>query len=72
MSKAKIGSKNNPSGRSQSLDYFYNNQKVRPVKFIDNFKSCLAAEYYDSGELVKDKHNNLLTWNIVVNNAVRK
>lgn len=63
MSKAKIASKNNPEGRGQAKEFFFNGLKIKPVKLISNRRSFLAAEYDESGDLVTDQSGKILPWN---------
>ncbi|MDN3030238.1 MULTISPECIES: hypothetical protein [Rickettsieae] len=62
MSKAKTASKNNPTSREQAKEYFYNGQKIKPVKFISGKSSFLAAEYDVSGDLVVGSDGKALPW----------
>lgn len=62
MSKAKTASKNNPVTRAQAREYFYNGKKIKPVKLITLKSTFLAAEYEDSGDLVRDASGNVLDW----------
>ena len=62
MGKAKIASKNNPEGRGQAKEYFYNGKKIKPVKLIADRQSFFAAEYEDSGEVVVDQNGKALPW----------
>ncbi len=63
MSKAKTASKNNPVTREQAREYFYQGQKIKPVKLITDSSTFFAAEYDSSGDLVTDANGNPLTWN---------
>ena len=51
MSKAKVGSRNNPSARGSAKEFLYNGKKIKPVKLITATSTYFAAEY-DNGELV--------------------
>lgn len=62
MSKAKVASRNNPTAREVTRQYFYNEQKIKPVKLITASRSFLAAEYEASGEIVKDADGYPITW----------
>jgi len=61
MSKAKTASKNNPTSREQAKEYFYNGQKIKPVKLISGESSFLAAEY-ESGDLVSGADGKPMPW----------
>ncbi|MCC8369734.1 hypothetical protein [Rickettsia endosymbiont of Polydrusus tereticollis] len=65
MSKAKTASKNNPTSREQAKEYFYNGQKIKPVKLISAQTSFLAAEYEGSGDLVLGNNGKALAWGLV-------
>lgn len=67
MGKAKIASKNNPEGRGKVKEYFYQGQKIVPVKLILAKQSFFAAEYQDSGDLVVDSKGAPLPWNTAKN-----
>lgn len=67
--KAKTASKNNPTAREQAKEYFYNAQKIKPVKLITKQYSFLAAEYESSGELVLGADGNPITWDSAKNSA---
>ena len=43
MSKAKTASKNNPTSREQAKEFFFQGQKIKPVKLITPKFSFLAA-----------------------------
>jgi hypothetical protein len=62
MSKAKTASKNNPTSREQAREFFYNGQKIKPVKLVTRESSYLAAEYDGSGDLVLDDNGVALPW----------
>lgn len=62
MSKAKTASKNNPTSRQQSKEFFYDSKKVKPVKLVTQKSSFFAAEFEDSGELVIDASGSPLSW----------
>ncbi len=62
MSKAKIASKNNPEGRSQAKEYFYNEKRIKPAKLITGRQSFFVAEYDDSSEVVTDQNGKVLPW----------
>ncbi|WP_341756527.1 MULTISPECIES: hypothetical protein [unclassified Candidatus Tisiphia] len=62
MSKAKTASKNNPTSREQTKEYFHNGQKIKPVKLISGKFSFLAAEYDASGDLVIGSDGKALPW----------
>ncbi|MDX1924240.1 MAG: hypothetical protein SFT91_03330 [Rickettsiaceae bacterium] len=62
MSKAKTASKNNPTSREQAREFFYNGQKIKPVRLVTQQSSFLAAEFDGSGDLVLDNSGNPLTW----------
>lgn len=64
MAKAKTASKNNPTTREQGKSFFHNGQKIKPVKFISGRSSIFAAEYEESGNLVKDDNGTILPWKI--------
>lgn len=63
--KAKTASKNNPTSREQAKEYFYNGQKIKPVKLISTQNSFLAAEYEASGDLVEGSNGQALPWGLV-------
>lgn len=65
MSKAKTASKNNPTSRAQAEEFFYQGQKVKPVKLITGKSSFFAAEYDGSGDLVLSPNNIALPWDLV-------
>jgi hypothetical protein len=60
--KAKTASKNNPVTREQAREYFYNGEKIKPVKLISGEYSFLAAEYETSGDLVLGADGAALPW----------
>lgn len=60
--KAKTASKNNPTVREVAKCYFYNKQKIKPVKLITSSRSFLAAEYESTGEVVLDLDGQPITW----------
>jgi len=62
MSKAKTASKNNPTAREQAKEFFYQGQKIKPVKLITPKYSFLAAEFDSSGDLVLGADNQPLPW----------
>ena len=62
MSKAKTASKNNPTSREQAKEYFYQGQKIKPVKLITQKSTFFAAEYEASGDLVTGTDGTLLPW----------
>ena len=62
MSNAKTASKNNPTSREQSRDFFHDGKKIKPVKLITPKYSFLAAEYDDSGDLVVGTNGEPMTW----------
>jgi hypothetical protein len=62
MSKAKTASKNNPTSREQAKEFFYQGQKIKPVKLITPQYSFLAAEFDGSGDLVLGPDNKPLPW----------
>ena len=62
MSKAKTASKNNPTSREQAKEFFYQGQKIKPVKLITPHYSFLAAEFDGSGDLVLGSDNKPLHW----------
>ncbi|WP_375326502.1 hypothetical protein [Candidatus Tisiphia endosymbiont of Nemotelus uliginosus] len=62
MSKAKTASKNNPTSREQAKEYFYQGQKIKPVKLITQKSTFFAAEYEASGDLVTGADGTLLPW----------
>ena len=62
MAKAKIASKNNPEGRGQARECFYNGKKIKPVKLITKTQSFFGAEYEDSGEVAVSQNGNPLPW----------
>ena len=62
MSKAKTASKNNPTSREQAKDFFFNGQKIKPVKLVTKNTTFLAAEFDGSGDLVTDSSGLPLTW----------
>lgn len=66
-SKAKTASKNNPTAREQAKEYFFNGQKIKPVKLITKQHSILAAEYENSGDLVVGSDGKALPWDIAKN-----
>lgn len=62
--KAKIASKNNPSGRTKELDFFdESGRKIKPVKFINAVKggNFIGAEYED-GALYKNALGEVIPW----------
>ena len=63
--KAKTASKNNPTSREQTKEYFHNGQKIKPVKLVAAQNSFLAAEYESSGELVVGGNGQPLPWGLV-------
>ena len=65
--KAKTASKNNPTAREQAKEYFYNGQKIKPVKLITKKYSFLAAEYESSGDLIAGPDGVALPWDIAKN-----
>lgn len=65
MSKAKTASKNNPTTREQAKEFFYQGQKVKPVKLITGKSSFFAAEYDGSGDLVLGPNGKALPWDLV-------
>ena len=67
--KAKIASKNNPEGRGQAKEYFYNGKKIKPVKLVSVKGSFFAAEYDDSGDLVIGNDGLALPWASAKNNG---
>ena len=60
--KAKTASKNNPVTREQAREYFYQGQKIKPVKLITETSTFFAAEYDSSGDLVVDSKGQPMTW----------
>ena len=62
MSKAKTASKNNPTAREQAREFFFNGQKIKPVKLVTKNSTFLAAEFDGSGDLVVDSSGSPLTW----------
>jgi len=62
MSKAKTASKNNPTSREQAREFFFNGQKIKPVKLVTRQSSYLAAEFESSGDLVVGPNGNPLPW----------
>lgn len=62
MSKAKTASKNNPTAREQAREFFYDGQKIKPVKLVTKQTSFLAAEFEGSGDLVVDTNGSPLPW----------
>ncbi|KJV57555.1 hypothetical protein OCHUTO_0059 [Orientia chuto str. Dubai] len=60
--KAKTASRNNPTVREVAKEYFYNKQKIKPVKLITSSSSFLAAEYEDTGEVVLGPSGQPITW----------
>lgn len=62
MSKAKTASKNNPTAREQAKEFFYNGQKVKPVKLVTKKSTFLAAELDGSGDLVLDASGAPMAW----------
>ncbi|MBF8246838.1 MAG: hypothetical protein ISN64_02490 [Rickettsia sp.] len=60
MSK-KVISKNNAENRQKSHDFFFQGQKIKPVKLILSNKSFLAAEFFENNKLVK-LNDKILTW----------
>ena len=62
MSKAKTASKNNPTAREQAKEFFFQGQKIKPVKLITPKFSFLAAEFDGSGDLVVDTDGQPLPW----------
>ncbi|MBP7190326.1 MAG: hypothetical protein KA998_03705 [Rickettsiaceae bacterium] len=67
MAKAKTASKNNPTTREQAKEFFYNGQKIKPVKLITGKSSFFAAEYDSSGDLVVGPNGSPLPWDLVKN-----
>lgn len=65
MAKAKTASKNNPTTREQAKEFFYNGQKIKPVKLITGKSSFFAAEYDGSGDLVVGPNGSPLPWDLV-------
>lgn len=63
MSKAKTASKNNPTSREQSKDFFLDGKKIKPVKLVTKNSTFFAAEFDDSGDLVVDANGSPLAWN---------
>jgi len=62
MTKAKTASKNNPTSREQAKEFFFQGQKIKPVKLITPKFSFLAAEFDGSGDLVMDADGQPLPW----------
>lgn len=62
MSQAKTASKNNPTSREQSKEFFFQGQKIKPVKLITSKFSFLAAEFDGSGDLVMGTDGQPLPW----------
>lgn len=62
MGKAKTASKNNPTARAKAREYLFNGKKIKPVKFISSNSTFLAAEFEDSGDLVKGNDGQILSW----------
>ena len=62
MSKAKTASKNNPTSREQAKEFFFQGQKIKPVKLITPKFSFLAAEFDSSGDLVMGTDGQPLPW----------
>ena len=62
MSKAKTASKNNPTAREQAREFFFNGQKIKPVKLVTKQSTYLAAEYDSSGDLVLSASGIPLPW----------
>lgn len=62
MSKAKTASKNNPTSREQAKEFFFQGQKIKPVKLITPNFSFLAAEFDASGDLVTGTDGQPLPW----------
>lgn len=65
MSKAKTASKNNPTTREQAKEFFYQGQKIKPVKLVAGRSVFLAAEFDGSGDLVCGTDGNALPWDMV-------
>jgi hypothetical protein len=66
MSKAKTASKNNPTTREKAVEIFFNNKKVKPVKFIGNGRIYMAAAYEDGSMVYAEGANEEpLDWNSV-------
>lgn len=65
MAKAKTASKNDPSNREKVKEVFYNGKKVKPVKFIGESVSYMAAEFED-GSMVTDSNGDPLPWSSIV------
>jgi hypothetical protein len=61
MAKAKTASKNNPTARAKQKDYFYNNQKVKPVKLISSGRKYMAVQY-ENGQLAMDETGHPIPW----------
>lgn len=62
MSKAKTASKNNPTSREQAKEFFFQGQKIKPVRLITPKYSFLAAEFDGSGDLVEGSDGQPLPW----------
>lgn len=65
--KAKTASKNNPTSRAQAREYFYNGQKIKPVKLISSTSSFFSAEYDSTGDLVLGADGKPLPWEVAKN-----
>jgi hypothetical protein len=62
MTKAKTASKNNPTSREQAKEFFFQGQKIKPVRLITTQYSFLAAEFDASGDLVLGADGQALPW----------
>jgi hypothetical protein len=61
MSKAKTASKNNPTNRQVAKDIFYNDKKVKPVKYI-GLNSTYMAVAFEDGTMPEDNKGNPIPW----------
>ncbi|MBN8828016.1 MAG: hypothetical protein J0H68_04855 [Sphingobacteriia bacterium] len=61
MGKAKTASKNDPTTREKAKDIFYNGKKVKPVRFVSESGSFMAAED-ESGNVMTDEEGNPIPW----------
>lgn len=62
MAKAKTASKNNPTARQKEKEFFYNGQKIKPVKLVSQKGTFFAAEFDGSGDLVLGTDGAPLPW----------
>jgi hypothetical protein len=58
-------SKNDPTMRRKSKDMIFQGKKVKPIKFLGESGSIIAAEF-DDGSVVTDSNGNPISWQSVV------